>query len=77
MGPEMTEPPCPYLRCVKTAFRANLDVSAAAPVHVSATWYCRHPFHGIHLELGDARSDVERHCADCSLPRPRPDGIAD
>jgi hypothetical protein len=76
MGAEMTEPRCYYLQCVKTAFRANLDLSPAAPVHVSATWYCRHPFHGIHLEIGDARADVERHCAGCTLPRPQPCGDA-
>ena len=70
----MTHPPCPYLVCEKTAFRATLDLSEAAPVSIVVTWYCRHPFHGIRLELGDARHEVEKHCAACSLPRPRTNG---
>jgi len=41
------------------------------------TWYCRHPFHGLTLELGDARDDVEKHCAACSLPGRQPDAEAD
>jgi hypothetical protein len=72
----MTEPRCTYLQCVKTASRASLELSAAAPVHIVATWHCRHPFHGIQLELGDVRSEVERHCATCSLPRPGRDGAS-
>jgi len=77
MPSEMTEPCCPYLVCEKTAFRASLDLSAAAPMNIVVTWYCRHPFHGMRLELGDARSEVERHCAACSLPRQQVDGGAD
>jgi len=65
---------CPYLLCEKTAFRASLDLSAAAPVTIIVTWYCRHPFHGMPLELGDARGDVEEQCAACPLPRQEPDG---
>jgi len=74
MTGEMTEPCCPYLVCEKTAFRASLDLSAAAPVNIIVTWYCRHPFHGIRLELGNARGDVEKLCAVCALPRPESDG---
>ena len=70
----MTHPACPYLVCEKTAFRASLDLSAAAPVSIVVTWYCRHPFHGIRLELGDARGEVEKLCAVCALPRHEPDG---
>jgi len=77
MPHEMTNPDCPYLTCEKTAFRASLDLSAAAPVSLVVTWYCRHPFHGVRLELGDACSEVEKHCAACSLPRQGPDGGAD
>ena len=64
-----SESACPYLTCAKTAFRASLDLSAAAPVSVIATWYCRHSFHGMDLELGDARREAEQHCAACPLPR--------
>jgi len=53
MPSEMTEPCCPYLVCEKTAFRASLDLSAAAPMNIVVTWYCRHPFHGMRLELGE------------------------
>ena len=69
MPSEMTEPCCPYLVCEKTAFRASLDLSAAAPVSLIATRYCRHPFHGVPLELGDSRREAEKYCAACSLPR--------
>jgi hypothetical protein len=65
----MTEPACPYLARETTAFRESLDLSREAPFRVVVTWYCEHPFHGIRLELGDARAEVERHCAVCSLPR--------
>ena len=73
MPGEMTKAGCPYLVCEKTAFRTSLDLSAAAPVTIIVTWYCRHPFHGLRLELGDARSEVEKHCAACSLPGRQPD----
>jgi len=73
----MTESGCPYLVCEKTAFRGGLDLSEAAPVNIIVTWYCRHPFHGMRLELGDARSDVEKRCAACPLPRQQPGGDAD
>ena len=65
----MTPLACPYLTCEKTAFRTSLDLSAAAKVSIILTWYCRHPFHGMPLELGDARGDVEEQCAACPLPR--------
>lgn len=65
----MNPPGCPHLTCEKTAFRAILDLSAEAPVRVSVTWYCRHPFHGLPLELGKVRGDVEEQCAACPLPR--------
>jgi len=74
MPSEMTHPVCPYLVCEKTAFRGSLDLSDAAPGNVIVTWYCRHPFHGMPLELGDARGDVEEQCAECPLPRRAPDG---
>ena len=74
MPRDMTESGCPYLTCEKTAFRGSLDLAQAAPVSVIVTWYCRHPFHGMSLELGGARGEVEDHCAACSLPWRRPDG---
>jgi hypothetical protein len=73
----MTHSCCPYLTCEKTAFRASLDLTEAAPVSIIVIWHCRHPFHGMRLELGDARSEVESHCAACSLPKQQPDGGAD
>jgi hypothetical protein len=72
----MTERACPYLTCQKTAFRTSLDLSSPAEVRVIVTWYCEHPFHGLRLELGDARVAVEQQCAACPLPRTsdEPDG---
>jgi hypothetical protein len=68
---EMKAPACPYLTRETTACRSSLDLSAPAEYEVISTWFCRHPFHGIRLELGDALVDVERHCAACSLPAAR------
>ena len=77
MPREMTESGCPYLTCEKTAFRGPLDLTEAAPVSIIVTWYCRHPFHGIRLELADARNDLEKRCRACSLPRLQSDAEAD
>jgi hypothetical protein len=74
---EMKESTCPYLVCEKMAFRESLDLSEGAPVSIVVTWYCRHPFHGIRVELGDARREVEKICAACSLLQRPPDGGAD
>jgi hypothetical protein len=65
----MTRLGCPYLVSEKAAFRGCLDLSVPAHVNVVVTWYCAHPFHGLRLELGDARSEVEKQCEACSLPR--------
>lgn len=73
---EMTESGCPYLTCEKTAFRRSLDLTEAPPITIILTWYCRHPFHGLRLEFGDARSEVENYCAACTLPPHQPDGGA-
>jgi hypothetical protein len=62
-------PPCPHLVRETTVHRASLDVSVPAQYEVISTWYCTHPFHGIRLELGDGRADVEQHCGVCTLPR--------
>ncbi len=70
----MNVPTCPYRVCEKTAFRSTLDLSKAAKQIVVCTWYCEHPFHGLRLELGDARSDMEKQCAVCPLPRPGDEG---
>jgi len=69
----MTPTACPYLVCEKAAFRGSLDLSVPSQVDVVVTWYCRHPFHGLRLELGDARSEVEKQCEACSLPQRPPD----
>jgi len=76
MPREMTHPGCPYLVYEKAVFRGSLDLTAPPQVSVIVTWYCRHPFHGLRLELGDARSEVEKHCAACSLPGRQPDAEA-
>jgi hypothetical protein len=65
----MTRLCCPYLVSEKAAFRGNLDLSTPAQVSVIVTWYCTHPFHGLRLELGDARGEAEKQCEACSLPR--------
>ena len=67
----MTESRCPYLVRERTMYRENLDVSRSAPMTVVITWYCEHPFHGIRMELGDARAAAEGHCGSCALPRPQ------
>ena len=77
MHREMKASGCPHLQCEKTAVRESLDVSGAAPVSITVTWYCRHPFHGIRVELGEAAREVEKHCAGCALPRDVPDAGAD
>ncbi len=65
----MKQPSCPYLVREATAYRGNLDLSAPATYEVIVTWHCEHPFHGIRLELGDARAEMEQLCAACTLPR--------
>jgi hypothetical protein len=65
----MTESDCPYLVRETVAYRESLDLSRSAPTRVVVTWYCSHPFHGIRLDLGDARAEVEKLCAACTLPR--------
>jgi len=66
----MTGSPCPYLKRERTAWRENLDLSRPAPMTAVITWYCEHPFHGIRVDLGDSRTEAERRCGLCSLPRP-------
>ena len=65
----MNETDCPYLIRETIAYRESLDLSMSAPTTVTVTWHCSHPFHGIRLDLGDARAQVEERCAACSLPR--------
>ena len=67
---EMNEPGCPHLVRETTVYRESLDLSRPAPVTVIVNWFCAHPFHGIRLDLGDARAEVEERCAACALPRP-------
>jgi hypothetical protein len=65
---------CPYLHCETTAFRrVGIDLGEPAQVSVTRVWYCRHPFHGLRLELGDARLDMEERCGACGLPKEQPD----
>jgi hypothetical protein len=53
----------------KTARRLpGHELSGFPRFDVSKTWYCRHPFHGIHLQLGDAAPYVEERCRICGLP---------
>jgi hypothetical protein len=59
---------CPYLVRETIAYRESLDLSREARTHVVTAWQCAHPFHGIAVDLGDARGEVERHCAACRLP---------
>jgi hypothetical protein len=67
----MTNARYPYLMCEKAAFRGRIGHSEAPTIIVILIWYCRHSSHGMRLELRDARSKVEKHCAACSLPRRR------
>jgi hypothetical protein len=70
----MTGSACPYLVCEKTAIRQSLIVREEAPMTITVTWYCRHPFHGIAVELGDDPGDVDSLCSACSLPCEHPCG---
>ena len=73
----MIELDCPYLESETTAFRTVVfDLAAPGRPSVAQTWYCRHPFHGVRIELGDARLVVEECCAACRLPRERADEAA-
>jgi hypothetical protein len=65
----MNEPDCPYLIRETIAYRESLDLSRRAPTRVTVSWQCSHPFHGIRLEIGDARDHVADHCSACTLPR--------
>ena len=60
---------CPYLVRETIAYRESLDLSREARTCVITAWQCAHPFHGIAVDLGEAREDVEHHCAACRLPR--------
>ena len=77
MSREMTDSHCPYLTCEKSTFRESLDLTEPDSMRIVLTWYCEHPFHGVALELGDARLAMERRCAACSLPRPEPESDTD
>ena len=59
---------CPYLVRETIAYRESLDLSREARTCVITAWQCAHPFHGIAVDLGEAREDVEHHCAACRLP---------
>ncbi|HJW75499.1 MAG TPA: hypothetical protein VJ787_07485 [Thermoleophilia bacterium] len=60
---------CRYLRLEKSAAcPQGLTFDRAAPVEVSETWYCRHPFHGVEVPVGNDRSEALSACAACSLP---------
>lgn len=65
----MRERDCRYLRLEKTAAcPQGLTFDCTAPVEVSETWYCRHPFHGVEVPLGGDRAAAANACAACSLP---------
>jgi len=68
---DMRDAACSYLVLETTTFRRSLDLSSPADYEVISTWYCVHPFHGIRLESGVARAELERHCAACTLPQPQ------
>jgi hypothetical protein len=69
----MHEPDCPYLHCETSAYRrVGLDLAEPGTLRVTHAWFCRHPFHGLTLELGDAWLDVQQACKACSLPREYP-----
>ncbi len=61
---------CAFLHCETTAYRCvGLDLTEPGSLCISRAWFCRHPFHGLTLELGDAWRDVQEHCKTCGLPR--------
>ena len=59
---------CPYLVRETIAYRESLDLSREARTRVVTAWQCAHPFHGIAVDLGDEREEMERICAACRLP---------
>ena len=64
----MSEVDCPHLVRETIAYRESLDLSREARTHVVTAWQCAHPFHGIAVDLGDEREEMERHCTACRLP---------
>ena len=69
MGFAMASQTCCYLQLEKTARRPpGHELTDFRRFDVRKTWYCRHPFHGIRLQLGEAPLDVEERCQVCGLP---------
>ena len=65
----MTGLDCPHLVRETIAYRESLDLSRESRTRVITAWQCVHPFHGIAVDLGDVRGEMEHHCAACRLPR--------
>lgn len=60
-------PDCPYLGKTDTGYRENLNLVGESKIIIFTTWYCKHPFHGVVLELGDAKLEADKNCGLCSL----------
>jgi hypothetical protein len=66
----MTTRTCQYQELEKTAVRLpGHDLGESRSFDVKQVWYCRHPFHGIRIELGDGAVEAEERCRVCALPR--------
>jgi hypothetical protein len=65
----MTAPVCPFLRVEKIGHRrVGPDFEIALDFVMRESWWCRHPFHGIPLELGASSGEALEQCAACALP---------
>lgn len=38
-------------------------------IEVREVWFCRHPFHGLPVPLGDVAAEAALRCGLCALPR--------
>jgi hypothetical protein len=61
-------PTCPYIEVQRSAHRP-MTARGLGPIEVHEVWYCRHPFHGLPVPLGDVASAAARRCGLCPLPR--------
>jgi hypothetical protein len=69
----MTASACSFLRLEKIGHRLiGPDLEIATEFVMTESWWCRHPFHGIPLQLGDSSAAALEQCALCALPPESP-----
>lgn len=63
-----TPPPCPFMQVQRSGHRP-MTARGLGPIEVRERWFCRHPFHGLPVPLGDVAAEAARRCGLCALPR--------